>query len=63
MLGVEPPSKLVGRKLPCELSNRFGQPLEDQGADMNVRGGQPGFVKALGQGRYIAWPDYVGTPG
>jgi len=34
---------------------------KDQGADMNVRGGQPGFVKALGQGRYIAWPDYVGN--
>ena len=33
----------------------------EHGADMNIRGGQAGFLQSLVDGQYLAWPDYVGN--
>jgi len=33
----------------------------EHGADMNIRGGQSGFLRSLDDGQYLAWPDYVGN--
>ena len=35
----------------------------EHGADMNIRGGQAGFLRSLVDGQYLAWPDYVGMLG
>jgi predicted pyridoxine 5'-phosphate oxidase superfamily flavin-nucleotide-binding protein len=32
-----------------------------QGGDASHRGGMPGFVRILGSGRRLAWPDYFGN--
>uniref|UniRef100_A0A0G4HNU1 FAD-binding FR-type domain-containing protein n=1 Tax=Chromera velia CCMP2878 TaxID=1169474 RepID=A0A0G4HNU1_9ALVE len=31
------------------------------GADMNIRGGYPGFVRVFRDGSVVVWPDYVGN--
>lgn len=33
----------------------------EHGADMNIRGGQAGFMRSLADGQFLAWPDYVGN--
>jgi len=35
----------------------------EHGADMNIRGGQAGFMRSLADGQFLAWPDYVGKLG
>ena len=35
----------------------------EHGADMNIRGGQAGFMRSLAEGQFLAWPDYVGKLG
>ena len=39
----------------------LGTGHKDFGADMNIRGGQKGFMRSLAEGRFLAWPDYVGN--
>ena len=39
----------------------FGTGTADHGADMNIRGGSPGFVRVLHGGSSICWPDYTGN--
>ena len=41
----------------------LGTGHKDFGADMNIRGGQKGFMRSLAEGRFLAWPDYVGHLG
>mmetsp|Transcript_6467 Transcript_6467/g.14894 ORF Transcript_6467/g.14894 Transcript_6467/m.14894 type:complete len:616 (-) Transcript_6467:287-2134(-) len=38
----------------------LGTGTAEHGADMNIRGGSPGFVRVLKDGR-ICWPDYTGN--
>ncbi len=40
----------------------LGTGHKEFGADMNIRGGQKGFMRSLAFGRFLAWPDYVGHP-
>ena len=39
----------------------FGTGTAEHGADMNLRGGSPGFVRVLHGGSTICWPDYTGN--
>ena len=39
----------------------FGTGTPEHGADMNIRGGSPGFVRILHDGSTICWPDYTGN--
>eukprot|EP00438_Fugacium_kawagutii_P025222 Skav235375 [mRNA] locus=scaffold6992:46428:48257:- [translate_table: standard] len=39
----------------------FGTGTAEHGADMNIRGGTPGFVRVLNNGSSICWPDYMGN--
>ena len=39
----------------------FGTGTAEHGADMNIRGGSPGFVRVVHGGSTICWPDYTGN--
>jgi len=39
----------------------FGTGTAEHGADMNIRGGSPGFARVLHSGSTICWPDYTGN--